>query len=430
VFATAEGTARFADRFSEFRNAAFYRTVRDLSVSSLGIGTYLAVSTDALLAAAEHGINFWDAAINYQQQQSERCIGEALSRLQRDEIVVCTKAGFLTKGAVPEFLKREDTVGGWMHSMAPEFLEDQIDRSRANMNVDTIDVFYLHNPETQLGFHQQDEFESRIRRAFARLETLVERRKIRWYGAATWEGFRKKGALNLPRLAEIAQAEGGPEHHFRFVQLPFNLGMVEAFVDRPENVLESAARLGIAVVASATLSQTKVLSNMPEAVPQVLPGLANDAQRAIQFTRSTPGISVALVGMGSREHVLENIGVARVPPAAPRRVFAALPVMTSIDVADESAFESLPNSPAVFVLWPREGRPHLSKTAVLRRRLLRLFKAWNLQRNRQSRGVPAHGVRIRIRPGSLRTGAASVSGYLSADHPAAHAAVRQDRPQQ
>ena len=317
MFATAEGTARFADRFSEFRNAAFYRTVRDLSVSSLGIGTYLAVSTDALLAAAEHGINFWDAAINYQQQQSERCIGEALSRLQRDEIVVCTKAGFLTKGAVPEFLKREDTVGGWMHSMAPEFLEDQIDRSRANMNVDTIDVFYLHNPETQLGFHQQDEFESRIRRAFARLETLVERRKIRWYGAATWEGFRKKGALNLPRLAEIAQAEGGPEHHFRFVQLPFNLGMVEAFVDRPENVLESAARLGIAVVASATLSQTKVLSNMPEAVPQVLPGLANDAQRAIQFTRSTPGISVALVGMGSREHVLENIGVARVPPAAP-----------------------------------------------------------------------------------------------------------------
>jgi excinuclease ABC subunit C len=53
--------------------------------------------------------------------------------------------------------------------------------------------------------------------------------------------------------------------------------------------------------------------------------------------------------------------------------------MTSIDVADESAFEALPNSPAVFVLWPREGKPHLSKTAVLRRRLLRLFKAWNLR---------------------------------------------------
>ena len=41
-----------------------------------------------------------------------------------------------------------------------------------------------------------------------------------------------------------------------------------------------------------------------------------NAQRAIQFTRSTPGISVALVGMGRREHVIENLGVAKVPPAA------------------------------------------------------------------------------------------------------------------
>ena len=71
--------------------------------------------------------------------------------MQRDEIVVSTKAGFLTPGAVPEFLKPEDVVGG-MHSMAPDFLADQIDRSRANLGVDTIDVFYLHNPETQLGF--------------------------------------------------------------------------------------------------------------------------------------------------------------------------------------------------------------------------------------------------------------------------------------
>lgn len=314
MLATAEGTARFADRFPEFRSAAFYRTARDLTVSSLGIGTYLAVSTDALLAAAEHGINFWDTAINYQQQRSEQCIGEALQSLQRDEIVICTKAGFLTQGAVPASLKKDDVVGG-SHSMAPEFLEDQIERSRANMGVDTIDVFYLHNPETQLGFLTRDEFEDRIRRAFAKLESLADRFRIRWYGAATWNGFRQKGALSLPRLAEIAREEGGPDHRFRFIQLPFNLGMVEAFVDRPENVLETAARLGISVIASATLSQTQVIGSMPDAVPRILTGLQTNAQRAIQFTRSTPGISVALVGMSRREHVLENIGVASVPPA-------------------------------------------------------------------------------------------------------------------
>jgi aryl-alcohol dehydrogenase-like predicted oxidoreductase len=323
MYATTEGTARFARRFPEYAEAAFYRTAFDLTISSLGIGTYLGEDseaadrayTEALVAAAESGINFFDTAINYRNQRSERSIGAALQRLERDEIVVCTKAGFLTPGAVPAGLKADDVVGG-MHSMAPQFLADQVERSRANLGVDTIDAFYLHNPETQLGFVERPQFEERIRRAFEQLEKLADEGKIRRYGAATWEGFRKKGALSLSRLAEIAIEVGGAEHRFRMVQLPFNLGMVEAFVERPESVLEEASRLGILAVASATLLQTRVLEHMPDAVANLLPGLATKAQRAIQFTRSTPGIAVALVGMGRREHVVENIGVAGVPPAA------------------------------------------------------------------------------------------------------------------
>ena len=319
--ATAAATSGYINRYPAFLNTSFYRTVFDLHVSSLGIGTYLGaiseeadrVYTDALIAAGEGGINFFDCAINYRNQHSERAIGAALRQLHREEIVVCTKAGFLTPGAVPA-LEPDDVVGG-MHSLAPRFLEDQIERSRFNLGVDTLDVFYLHNPETQLSFRTRDDFDARIRRAFTQLEILVDRRKIRWYGVATWDGFRRKGALSLPRLAEIAFEEGGAEHHFRFIQLPFNLGMVEPFVERPENVLETAGRLGIVAVASATLMQTRILSQMPDAVQELLPGLASDAQRAIQFTRSTPGIAVALVGMGRREHVLHNLGVADVPPA-------------------------------------------------------------------------------------------------------------------
>jgi aryl-alcohol dehydrogenase-like predicted oxidoreductase len=321
MFATSEATTRYVDRFPEFRDAAFYGRVLDLSVSSLGIGTYLGASdaaadasyTDALIAAGESGINFFDTAINYRGQRSERCLGEALKHLQRDEIVVCTKAGFITPGAVPASLGPEHVVGG-MHSMAPDFLEDQIGRSLANLGVDTIDVFYLHNPETQLGFLARETFDERIRAAFARLEQLVSSGVIRSYGVATWDGLRKKGALDLPRMADLAVEAGGPEHHFRFVQLPFNVAMVEAYVDRPESVLQAAARLGIHAIASGTLMQTQVLSRMPEKISALLPGLATDAQRAIQFTRSTPGIAVALVGMSRRKHVLENLGMARIPP--------------------------------------------------------------------------------------------------------------------
>jgi len=292
----------------------FYRRVLDWTVSSLGIGTYLgglddasdAAYTDALIAAGQNGINFFDSAINYRHQRSERNISAALAHLNRDEIVVCTKAGFLTAGAVPTSLRKEDVVGG-MHSMAPDFLSDQIDRSRANLGLDTIDVCYIHNPETQLGYISRDEFNRRIRAAFDRFEELVTQGKIRYYGIATWDGLRS-GALDLGRLAGMA----GP--HFRLIQLPFNLAMVEAFTGHPESVLETAARLGIVAIASASLLQTRVLSQIPESAAALFPGLATDAQRAIQFTRSTPGISVALAGMGKREHVLENLGVARVPP--------------------------------------------------------------------------------------------------------------------
>src|ERR1035438_3520748 len=236
MVATAEGTERYAGRHPAFRDASFYRTVCGLRVSSLGIGTYFGAVddaadqayTDALLAAVENGINFFDTAINYRHQRSERTIGAALRQLARDETVVCTKAGFLTPGAMPASLREEDVFQG-MHSMAPHFLTDQIERSRANLGVDTIDVFYLHNPETQLGGRTPAELDAAIRGAFAELERLVAGGKIRWYGAATWNGFRTKGALSLPRLAAIARAEGGAEHHFRFIQLPFNTGMVEAY---------------------------------------------------------------------------------------------------------------------------------------------------------------------------------------------------------
>ena len=325
-FATLEGTTRFAARHTGASDCGFYRQFGNLQFSSIGLGTYLGnpddatdiAYRDAVIAAVRGGVNFLDAAINYRHQRSERSIGAALTQLfaagdaQRDQIVVATKAGFLTPGAVPEFLRPEDVAGG-MHSMQPDFLADQIDRSRANLGLDTIDIFYLHNPETQLGFVSREEFERRIRLAFAKLETLVADGKIRNYGTATWEGYRLpagKPALDLASLVEIAIEAGGAQHHFRFVQLPFNFAMPEAFTN---GVLDLAARSGVAVVASATLLQARLARDLPEGLAGRFPGLVTDAQRAIQFTRSTPGILAALVGMSRASHVAENLAVASVP---------------------------------------------------------------------------------------------------------------------
>ncbi|MCX6620014.1 MAG: aldo/keto reductase [Acidobacteria bacterium] len=334
--ATAEATAHYASRFADLGWNGFFRPSQGWTVSSLGIGTYLggidegadAGYTEAIGAALDGGINFIDTSLNYRIQRSEKNIGAALkTRLEagsvsRGEFVVATKAGYLVPGAAPE-LEPGEIVGG-MHSMAPAFLAEQLERSRENLGLETIDIFYLHNPETQLASMELDPFYERIERAFAALEEMVAAGKIQAYGAATWEGFRKRSSgegLSLVRMAEIAWKLAGNGHHFRFIQVPFNLGMVEAYVQKaetldakPMSVLDSAVEMGVTVVASATLLQARLARDLPDVFEEHIPGLATDAQRAIQFTRSTPGIATALVGMGRAEHVRENLGIARHAP--------------------------------------------------------------------------------------------------------------------
>src|SRR6204780_1518299 len=115
--ATAEGTLRYAARFQGRAAAGHFREIRGgLVLSSIGIGTYLGEPdeatdsgyTNAIVAAVEGGINVVDSAINYRLQRSERSVGAALKQLagksfSRDEIVLCTKAGFLTPdGDMPD----------------------------------------------------------------------------------------------------------------------------------------------------------------------------------------------------------------------------------------------------------------------------------------------------------------------------------------
>jgi aryl-alcohol dehydrogenase-like predicted oxidoreductase len=325
--ATPQGTAAYASRFP----APFYRRAQGLTVSTLGIGSYLgqmndaadAGYTEAVAAALHGGINFIDTSLNYRHQRSERNIGAALQNARREELVLCTKAGFLTPDAVPvDKITAEDVVDN-MHCMTPDFLEDQLHRSRINLGVECVDVFYLHNPETQLDHVEEGEFYHRIGEAFARLERLADAGLLQYYGAATWSGFRQReGGLSLARMLDLAYELRGDRHRFRFIQLPFNLAMTEALSLRDavgRNLLDEAQSMGISVVASASILQARLARDIPPVIGERLTGLNTDAQRSIQFTRSTPGITTALVGMGRAEHVRENLGIAAVPPATPEQ---------------------------------------------------------------------------------------------------------------
>ena len=359
--ATTEGTQRYGARFAGRAAEGHFRAQTNaggLMLSSLGIGTYLGEPdertdrgyTEAVVAAVRGGINVIDAAINYRCQRSERSIGAALKQLAaegfaRDELVLCTKAGYLTTdGTMPrtreEFrsyfeqeyfaknvMRPEEIVAG-CHCMTPRYLEDQLARSLRNLGVECVDVFYLHNPETQLGEVTREEFHLRLRAAFEFLEQQVAAGRIQFYGMATWNAFRQdphaQDYVSLADVVSLAEQTGGREHRFRFVQLPFNLAMSEALGRPNQNVggrempmVQAADALNVTLVASASLMQGKLAQGLPAFVAKAkVLGLESDPLRAIQFVRSTPGIATALVGMSRAEHVAANLQLIATPPAA------------------------------------------------------------------------------------------------------------------
>ena len=346
--ATADATRVFANRFATSFAPDFYRQAGSLTISSIGMGTYLGECNDeedaryieVLGQGISNGLNLLDTAINYRCQRSERAVGVALRNAiesgaaSREEVVVCTKGGYVPlEGAPPEsrqqydaYLQQEyfepgtilrsDLVAGG-HCLTPQFLSNQIHRSRANLGISCIDVFYVHNPEQQLDTVDRARFLAVMGDAFQALESAVSRGYIGAYGCATWSGFRTFAAsrnhLSLTELVDVAERVGGKHHHFRVVQLPVNLAMTEAVrsptqSDNGKNLslLDLAQELGISVVASAALMQSQLTQNLPVAVRTLFPSFETDAQRAIAFVRSLP-VASALVGMRSAGHLSENL---------------------------------------------------------------------------------------------------------------------------
>ena len=356
--ATPDGTARFRHRFAHLDEGFFSRAL-GLEVSSIGLGTYLGEpdgETDraygeAIRLAPTLGCNLIDSAINYRCQFSERVIGGALRDLvaggtvARDEMVVCTKGGYLSFDGSPTDARAwvretfiEPGIIDWSdivshNVMHPRYIRHQLETSLANLGLETIDVYYLHNPESQLQGVSRAQCLERMTACFEELEGAAAEGRIGVYGVATWDAFRvdpsTQGALSLDELVRSAREAGGEDHHFRVVQMPFNLGMPEAFVKSTQRIgqdrmpaLEAAARLGLTAFASGSLSQGR-LTALPAALAAMIPGLASDAQRSLQFVRSTPGVAAALVGMKTAAHVRDNLALGGCP-RLPAGQFTAL----------------------------------------------------------------------------------------------------------
>lgn len=317
-----------------------------MTPGDLGLGTYLGApdpEVDAGYEAAGRaflstGGTVFDTAANYRAGRSERVLGRILPGLPRESFFISTKAGYLpmsdgTPGedarawfqrvlAGPGVLSPDDVVDG-CHALTPAYLTHQLKVSLAALGLDQVDLFHLHNPEQQLPLRGPRAFASVLRSAFEACERLRADGLIRAYGCATWNGFRvPPGApdhLSLESVLAAAVDAGGADHGLRWIQLPLSLAMPEAYLaptqrfgGRAMPLLEAARAAGLKVQTSASLMQARILGQLEAEVIATLGG-ATPAQAALQFTRSCPGVEVALVGMASVAHVEENAAVLALP---------------------------------------------------------------------------------------------------------------------
>lgn len=344
-YATREGTSLFAK--NSIANKQNYKLFQELTLSNVGIGTYLGntdsetdlLMKNAIKSSIRSGINVVDTAINYRAQKSERSVGKAIGELieektiTRDQIFISSKNGYVTNDAdvkkdfweyvtseyVQNSVIQSGDISSGYHCMNVSYLDDQLSRSLRNLNMDCLDLIYLHNAvEGQLQDISKDEFLSKLKLVFELYETKRQEGKIRFYGMATWECFRVTSEnpmyLSIKDVLEIANQVGGKNHGFHFIQLPFNFYYDQALLLKNQNqnqtILESAIENNIGVFTSIPLMQGRLLA------PGVMPEFSSlpPNQRGLQFIRSTPGILAPLVGHKLPSHVEENLKIMSMPP--------------------------------------------------------------------------------------------------------------------
>lgn len=331
----------------------FFKVFRGASVSGIGIGTWMGDTSSAtdlryietLVHAASRGINVFDTAINYRHMLAERCVGKAVHRLlhsgvPRQALLIASKGGYITHDAADarswdDYVRQEYLVSGLIsaeemsraHSINPRFIRHQIEQSLDNLRLETVDIYYLHNPEEALAGLGAKAARQSLAATFAVLEEAVAAGRIGCYGLATWDGMRvaKEDPRHLALATAVAaagDAAGGGRHHLAVIQLPFNIRDRQAATLPTQKLgrallpaLKAAEELGLYVMTSASVLQG---AEIPEAAESRLRAAAPGyslVTAALQLARSAPGAGTALVGMRRIQSVEEAMAVARMPLA-------------------------------------------------------------------------------------------------------------------
>ncbi|MCA1064961.1 aldo/keto reductase [Rossellomorea sp. AcN35-11] len=335
-FATLKGTSERLKRCNlPNRESTWFYT------SPIAHGTHLgdmnaqdsARYMEAMRYGMANGINFIDTAINYRGMRSERDVGKVLKEMiekgliERSEMVISTKGGIIPGDIEANLIPKEylqkvliegniiqetdlNRVHHQRHVLNPSYYEFAIHESRKHLNLETIDIYYIHNPEISMTVLGPEAFYRQLHSLFSFLEHQVKAGHIKHYGLATWFGLIKdpaeEGFISIEKVLAVAKNVAGEDHHFHFIQFPLNQHMNAGINHKNQevrgkwlSVLEAARELGIFPTTSAPFNLGNVLVKGTK--PSSL---------LLEVTQNK-GILSTMVGMKKVEHVKENMGMFR-----------------------------------------------------------------------------------------------------------------------
>jgi aryl-alcohol dehydrogenase-like predicted oxidoreductase len=262
--------------------------------------------------AIDLGVNFLDTADVYGDGRSERLIGKLLKKRSSDEIFVATKAG---RRLEPH------TAEGYDYENLSRF----VDRSLANLRVETLDLLQLHCPPTEV-FRRDESFEA--------LDRLQAAGKLRNYGVSVEKVEEARMALGYPgvktvqiifnifrqRPAEEFFPLAGERNVGVIARVPLASGLLSGKMTAEREFASddhrNFNREGQAFDRGETFSGVDFETGLAaaEELKELVPKGHTLAQLALRWILMHPAVSCAIPGAKSPDQVADNLAAAEMPP--------------------------------------------------------------------------------------------------------------------
>ena len=313
-----------------------------LNISKLSIGLYQGPDNDEvdqyLFDVIEHafkiGISNFDVAPNYRNTRSELVLGRMLKKIKSENIFITTKGGFVPFDFSDATINESDyihtnyintsltTINTFdfyhFQSFDPRYLEHEFNLSLQRLNVDKIDLYYLHNPEYLLARVDKETFLKQMNSVYFWLKQKIDNKQILNFGISTWDGFFYEDANK--RLQMIDFIDLAVKHnimdHFKAIQFPFNILKTDAFSKATQfidngfiSLIRAAIKYNISCITSAPFGQGQIKNiHFPSQISDNFYG-SNNFQKALSFCLSAPYIQTVIFGTLKLTHLNQAIEV-------------------------------------------------------------------------------------------------------------------------